>query len=163
MICAKAGDRGGVACAWACVFLGERGAGDVALVAAGIAAEAGARRHVRLVRPGQRVVAPFAAYAVQAGQHASANDQAAAAAGTQDDAEHHIEAGRCPVGGFGEREAVGVVLHTHLAAERLAQVAVEAVAVEPHGIGIAHQAGARADGAGNADADTAAAAEFRFR
>ena len=52
-------------------------------------------------------------------QHAPVDDDAAAAAGAEDDAEHATMAGAGAVGGLREGEAVGVVLDPHLAAQRL--------------------------------------------
>ncbi len=64
---------------------------------------------------------------------------------------------------LGQREAVGVVLHPHLAAQQGADLAVERMAVQRDRVGVLHQSGGRADHAGNADADGRGDAELRFR
>ena len=66
-------------------------------------------------RPRQRVMAPFAGDAVAATHHLAIDHDAAAAAGAEDDAEHHAVAGAGAIDGLGQREAVGVVLDAHLA------------------------------------------------
>ncbi len=71
-------------------------------------------------------------------------------------------AGAGAVGRFREREAVGVVLHPHLAVEQGADVAIERVAVQRDRVGVLHQAGGRADHAGDADADGGGDAELGF-
>ena len=59
-------------------------------------------------------------------------------AGAEDDAEHRAVAGAGAVRGLRQGEAVGVILHAHLASEQRGDVAVQRVAVERDGIGILH-------------------------
>ena len=100
-------------------------------------------------------MAPLAGDPVRAAVDLALHDDPAAAAGAQDDAEHDAEAGSGAVGGFAQGEAVGVVLDAHLAVEGLADVVVEAVAVQRDGIGVLDQAGGWADHARDADPDRA--------
>src|SRR5271168_4156795 len=81
------------------------------------------------------------------------HDDAAAAAAAQDDAEDNAIAGAGTVGGLAEGEAVGVVLDPDLAVQPLAEVVIEAVAVQRDGVGAFDQAGGGADDAWNADAN----------
>ena len=91
------------------------------------------------------------------------HDDSAAASGAQNDPEHDAEADAGTVGGFAQGEAVGVVLDPHLAVEGLADVVVEAVAVQGDGIGTLDQAGGGADHAGDADPDRRGDAQVGFR
>ena len=99
------------------------------------------------------------AIAVRTAMDAAVHDDAAAAAGAEDDAEDHAEPGAGAVGRLAEGEAVGVVLDPDLAFERLAHVVVEAMAVQGDGVGVLDQAGGGADDTGDADADGAGDAE----
>ncbi len=56
---------------------------------------------------------------------------------------------------LGQGQAVGVVRHADLAAQRGFEIVLERPAVEPGRIGIADKAGARAERAGHAEADSA--------
>ena len=76
---------------------------------------------------------------MRAAVHPPVHHDTAAAAGAQDDAEHQAMAGAGAVGRLRQGEAVGVVLHPHLAAEQLADVAVEGVAVQRDRVGVLHQ------------------------
>ena len=74
---------------------------------------------------------PFASDGVGAGQKPPAYDDAAADAGAQNDAEHHLGIAPGAVGRFGEREAVGVVGDAHPIAQAGAQVVQQRLAVQP--------------------------------
>ena len=93
---------------------------------------------------------------------AAVHDDAAAAAGAEDDPEHDSIAGAGTVGGLAEGEAVGVVLDADLAVQAFADVVVEAVAVQGDGVGALDQAGGGADDARDADADCGGDAEAGF-
>ena len=60
-------------------------------------------------------MAPLAGDPVRAAMDLAVHDDAAAAAGAQNDPEHDAEAGAGAVGRFAQGEAVGVVLDAHLA------------------------------------------------
>jgi hypothetical protein len=66
------------------------------------------------------------------------------------------------VDGFGQREAVGIVLAADFTIEEMPEIPVKGVSVQHPGVGVFDEAGARGEGAGNADADGAGGAEVRF-
>ena len=156
------GDRAGVAAAGAVAILGQGGAGDVPFQAAFVAAETFRIWQVLGVGPRQRIVAPFAADAVQTGHHLAVHDNTAAAAGAQDNSEYNLLAGGRAIGRFRQRETIRVVLDTDRTRQEFAEVAVERVAVHPNGVGVFYHAGGGHDGAGNTHADTAAHGQFRL-
>ena len=92
---------------------------------------------VRL-RPGQRIVPPFAADAARAIDEPAVDDEPAAAARAEDHAEHTARTRTRAVDGLGEREAIGVVGKPHRAAERLGKIHVERAAVEPGRVRVLH-------------------------
>ena len=157
------GDAGGIVRARAVAVARQRRAGDPGLQAVPMAAPALPAGHLVGPRPGQRIVAPLAGDVVASAQHLAVHHHAAAAAGAEDDAENRAVTGARAIARFRQGEAVGVVLHPHLAAEQGADVAVERVAVQCDGVGVLHQAGGRADHAGNADAHRGGDAKLRFR
>ena len=118
----------------------QAGAGEEGLVAAGVAAEAGVARPFVVARPGQGIVAPFAGNRVRANEDAAVDDDAAADPGSDDDPEDDVAARARAVGGLGQGEAVGVVGHPDLAAERLAEILVERVPDELDRVGVLDQA-----------------------
>jgi hypothetical protein len=69
----------------------------------------------------------------------------------------HLLAGAGAIGGFGEGEAVGIVLHPDFPAQEGGNVLVELVAVEGDGVGVLDHEGAGGDDAGDAEADGGAA------
>ena len=161
MACASSASCGGPDApvpwrAWSAARPRARQVGLDAAAAAAVAGQVGqagpdARRHL--------VVAPLAADRVGADPDAAAMDDAAADAGAQDHAEDHRRAGAGAVARLGEREAVGVVLEPHLAAERIAEIAPERHADELRRVGVLDQAGGRRHRARHADAHRAAAAD----
>jgi hypothetical protein len=62
-------------------------------------------------------MAPLAGDRVRPQQHLPVDDDTAAAARTQDDAEHDSVARARTVDGLGQGEAVGIVRHANVAAE----------------------------------------------
>ena len=96
---------------------------------------------------------PLPRQCVRAREHALTHRDAAAAASAEDDAEHHIGAGRGAVGGLREREAVGVVGQSHRPRERDLEVFGERFAVQPRRVGVFHAPGCRRHRAWNADAN----------
>ena len=98
-------------------------------------------------------MAPLSGDPVRAAVDLALHDDATAASGAQNDPEHDAEADSGTIGRFTQGEAVGVVLDAHLAVEGLADVVVEAAAVQGDGIGTLYQAGSRADHARDADPD----------
>src|ERR1700712_343244 len=98
-------------------------------------------------------MAPLASDAVSAAMNLALHDDAAAATGAQDDTEHNAEAGTGAIGRLAQCKAVGIVLDPYFPSERIADVAVEAVAVEGDGVGVLHRAGGWANDARNADSN----------
>ena len=98
-------------------------------------------------------MAPLAGDAVGAFDEAALDRDAAADAGAQDRAEHHLGPGGRAVDRLGQGEAVGVVGETDLAAERGHDVAVERLAVEAGGVGVLDQPRRRRQRARHADPD----------
>src|SRR6185503_20195300 len=127
----------------------ERRAAEVGLDAALAPAIAVRQRKVRSGRQGQRVMSPFAGDGVGAGEDLAADRDAAADAGAEDHAEDRMRALPRAVGGLREREAVGVVLDAHLAADGPLQVLLERPADEPRRVGVLHPAVDKRQGAGN--------------
>ena len=127
---------------------------DTALLTA-IAARALA---LRLVGPGQGIVPPFAGDGIAPADQPAIDHQSAAHAGPEYDAEQAPGAGPGAIHGLRQGEAVGIVLQPDGAPESLLQIAVEGRADDPGGIGVLDPPGGGRQGAGNADADTAAAA-----
>ncbi len=103
--------------------------------------------------PGQRVVPPFGGDPVWPAMHLAVHHDPAANAGAQDHSEHHAIAGTGAIDRLAQREAVGVVVDPHLAAQLVADVAIECVPVQRDGVGVFHAAGGRADHAGDSDPD----------
>jgi hypothetical protein len=105
-----------------------------------IAAPAIARAPCRqtAARPAEQVVPPLAGNRVRPGEQPAADADAAAHPGTENHAEHRRSARRGAIGGFGQRETVGVVGDAHFAPQPRAQVLAQPLAVEPGGIAVAH-------------------------
>ena len=95
----------------------------------------------------------FGGDALIACMHMSSDRKPAAMAGADDDAENRVRILARAVDGFGNRKAIGIIGKPHVAAERCLKIAPERLAVQEHGIGIAHDAGARIGASGNTDAD----------
>ena len=148
------GDRGAVerAAVQQRVVAREAGPADECLDAAAAAAVAGQQRIFPRRTPGQRVVAPLAGQAVRARQHPAVDRDAGAGAGAQDHREDDAEAGARAVGGFRQRQAVGVVGQCHRLAQQGHQVLLQRPAVQAGGVAVLHQA-ARRQCARRADAD----------
>jgi hypothetical protein len=99
------------------------------------------------------MVTPFAAKPLQTAPDAAAQDDAATAARTEDHAENDaVElVARGTEAGFGDREAIGVVLERHGLAQALAEILAKGPAVEACGVGVLDQAADAADRTWHAD------------
>ena len=94
-----------------------------------------------ILRPRQRVVAPFTGDAVRPGQHLAADGDPGARAGADDHAEHDPRAGGRAVSRLGHGKTVGVVGDAHLAAEACARGRRERPADQPDRVGVLDEAG----------------------
>src|SRR6516164_1531018 len=88
------------------------------LDASGTAAPADGAWMLIGIRPGQRVVAPFAANSARPVDQGTLAHEPTPAAGAEDHAEHALSAGPGAVHGLRQRKAVGVVGKPHQAARR---------------------------------------------
>jgi hypothetical protein len=118
--------------------------------AASPAIAAGARDLLRC-RPGQRIVTPFAGDRVGPPEHPSADSDAAADAGTEDHAEHAVEARRGTVDRFRQGEAVGVIGKAYRPAKRSLEISLQRPADQPRGVRVLDQTSCRRNRPGHAD------------
>src|SRR5690606_26351868 len=121
--------------------------GFVATVAA---AEAGALLQFGFLRPRQRVVAPFAGYAVGAGQQLAVHAYAGGAAGAQYGGGYGAVVAPCSACGFGERQAVGVGGQGYGPVQSFSPVLLQGLAVQPGGVGVFDTASFAGNAAGYA-------------
>lgn len=124
------------------------------LAAAARQAWNGLRRRAGKLR-GYGSVAPFAGEAARPADQLAANDQAAADAGTQDQAEH---VGMAAAGAglrFRKCKAVGVIDDPDRQVERVGQVGSQRAAVDAGDVGAFDAASVRIDDAGNRNGDAA--------
>jgi len=77
---------------------------------------------------------------LRAGQRPTANHQAAADPGAEDDAEHDIEAGGSTIGRFRDREAIGVVGDPHRSIQQAFEILVERMTDQARRVGVLDQA-----------------------
>ncbi len=117
---------------------------------------------VRELEVGQRGMPPFTGNGVGAAEHLAIDDDAAADAGSQNHAKDRCGAGGGAIGGFGQRQAVGIVGQPDRAIECAFEVLLQRLAVEAGGVGVLDPAGGRGNRAGGADADGAAGAQLGF-
>lgn len=116
------------------------------------AAKAGALFKFGSRGPAQRVVAPFAGYAIDAREQLAVHAYACAAAGAQYGGEYGVVVTPCSVCGFGKGQAVGVVGQGYRPLQQVAQVLLHGLAVQPGGVGVLDAAGYAGNAAGNAHA-----------
>ncbi len=100
--------------------------------------------------PGQRVVAPFAGYAIDAGEQLAVHAYAGAAAGAQYRSEDGVVVLPGAVCSFGKGQAIGVVGQGYRPLQQVAQVLLHGLAVQPGGVGVLDAAGFAGNAAGNA-------------
>ena len=113
------------------VILFQAGSGDPCFDAAIFFAIAGRPGKFLWARPGQRIVSPFARHAIRTAVYAPIDCDSAAAARSQDYREHHVLACTRAVSRFGNRQAVCVVRTTHFPSERVAEVLIERLSIQP--------------------------------
>ncbi len=126
------------------------------------AAVAGRSRQFTRERRRQRVVAPFPADRVDAGQHLAVHDHAAAGTRADDDAEDAGRACGRAVAGLRQREAVGVIREPQRPLEQRRQVLGQRLAVQPRGIRVLDEPRRRRQRAGHADADAGLLPDLRL-
>ena len=105
-----------------------------------LAAVASQRSPLARFAPGQRVVAPFAGQPVGALQDAAMHGNARAGAGAQDRREDHLGACAGAVGGFRQRQAVGVVGQPHRLPDRRLDIGLQGPAVQAGRVAVLHAA-----------------------
>src|SRR5690606_22625841 len=123
-------------------------------------APAGRARPFVRFRPWHRIVAPFACDAVGAGQGAIVDDEAAADSGAENDAEHRAGSRRSTIPRFGQGETVRIVREATLAAESLAKIGGQWLAVQPRAVRVLYEPGFGRNGAWNADSNAGGAGQF---
>ena len=106
------------------------------------------------LRPRQRVVAPLPRDRVGARHHATVHHKPAANARAEDHAEHYGQARRRAVGGFRQREAIGIVREPHRTAEPRGQILRQRTAVQPCRVGVLDEARGGRNHARHADPDS---------
>src|SRR5437762_11725030 len=116
-----------------------------------------------VLRPRQRIVPPFAGDRIRTRENMTADNDASAHAGAENDAEDDLRAGTGPVGRLRQREAVGVVRDRHFPPEQCLEIGFDRLAVETDRVGAAQQTGPARDRAGCADADSTPPTELGFR
>src|SRR5436190_3262987 len=107
-------------------------------------------------------MAPLAGDGIAADDHPAIDHQAAADPRAEDHAEDDVRALAGAVDRLRKREAVGVVVQAHLAAQQPLEVLLERLAGEPGGVGVLDQTRAAREGPWDADTDRAGA-DFRHQ
>ncbi len=107
-------------------------------------------------------MSPFAGHAVRTAVNAAIDGDAPAASPSQDHGKNNVLAGTRAVSGLRKRQAIRVIRAAHFAPQRVAQVLVKRLSVEPRRIRVFHQTGFRGNGAGDSHADGSAASKFFF-
>ena len=79
-----------------------------------------------------RVVTPLAGDRIRTRENVTADDDASADAGTENDAEDDLRAGTGPVGRLRQRETVGIVGDRHFAPEQRLEIGLDRLGVETY-------------------------------
>ena len=104
-------------------------------------------------------MAPLAGDSVRAFDDATVNHDSASSARADNHTEHHAGTGGRTIDRFGQREAVGVVRHSHGPTEKLLQIFSERLSNQPERVGVLHQSGRSGNRARDPYANGATSAE----
>jgi hypothetical protein len=88
------------------------------------------------MRPWQGIVTPFAADPARSVKQPAIDDNARAAAGAENDADHVARAGSGAIECFGEGKAIGVVREPDGASDMPRQILAQGLTVEPGRVGV---------------------------
>ena len=119
----------------------KTGAGNKGLNAALLPAITGyflAVAQLIFIHPRQRIVAPLASIAVATDARFPVDGHTRARPGADDHGKHQRLSGSRPINRFRHGQAVSIVGDAHFPVQRLSQIFIQRLAVEPGGVGIFH-------------------------